>query len=104
VKRLAFIGIGNMGWPMAANLVSKGFDVTVCDTDAARVARFVAEIGGHAAAGAAEAVAGAEAVITILPTSKQVAQVAALVVTPDQHSGGAYEGLPAAALGIGVRT
>ena len=64
---------------MAANLVSKGFDVTVCDTDAARVARFVAEIGGHAAAGAAEAVAGAEAVITILPTSKQVAQVAALV-------------------------
>jgi len=79
VKRLAFIGIGNMGWPMAANLVSKGFDVTVCDRDAARVARFATEIGGSAAAGAAEAAAGAEAVITILPTSKQVAEVAALV-------------------------
>ncbi len=79
MKRLAFIGIGNMGWPMAANLVSKGFDVTVCDRDAARVARFATEIGGSAAAGAAEAAAGAEAVITILPTSKQVAEVAALV-------------------------
>ena len=89
MKRLAFIGIGNMGWPMAANLVSKGFDVTVCDTDAARVARFVAEIGGHAAAGAAEAVAGAEAVITILPTSKQVAQVAALV-KPAMAKGGLF--------------
>ena len=49
MKRLAFIGIGNMGWPMAANLVSKGFEVTVCDRDTARVARFVTEIGGAAA-------------------------------------------------------
>jgi 3-hydroxyisobutyrate dehydrogenase len=77
VKRIGFIGIGNMGWPMAANLVARGFDVVVADTDAARVARFAAEVGGHAAADAAEAARGADAVVTILPTSKQVAAVAA---------------------------
>lgn len=68
-----------MGWPMAANLVAKGFDVAVADTDTVRVSRFVAEVGGRAAVDAADAARGAEAVIAILPTSKQVAQVAALV-------------------------
>ncbi len=79
MKKLGFIGIGNMGWPMAANLVARGFDVAVCDTDAARVARFVAEVGGRGAADAADAARGAEGVIAILPTSKQVATVAALL-------------------------
>jgi len=77
VKRIAFIGIGNMGWPMAANLVAKGFDLAVADTDAARVARFAGETGARAAADAADAARGADAVVTILPTSKQVAVVAA---------------------------
>lgn len=112
MKRLAFIGIGNMGWPMAANLVSKGFEVTVCDRDTARVARFVTEIGGAAAAGAAEAAAGAEAVIAILPTSRQVAEVAALVKPAmargslfiDMTSGqpGATRGIAAELAGVGV--
>ncbi len=79
MKTLGFIGIGNMGWPMAANLVARGFDVAVADTDAARVARFVAEVGGRAASDAADAARGAEAVIAILPTSRQVAMVAAAV-------------------------
>lgn len=97
---------------MAANLVSKGFDVTVCDMDAARVARFVAEIGGSAAGSAAEAAAGAEAVITILPTSKQVAEVAALVKPAmtagslfiDMTSGqpGATRAIAAELAGVGV--
>ncbi len=78
MKRVGFIGIGNMGWPMAANLVARGFEVAVADTDAARVARFAAEAGGHAAADAAEAARGADAVVTILPTSRQVAAVAAI--------------------------
>lgn len=74
LRRIAFIGIGNMGWPMAARLVGAGFDVVVCDVAAERSARFAAEVGGTAAADAATAARGADAVITILPTSKHVGQ------------------------------
>lgn len=74
-QRIAFIGIGNMGWPMAARLVAAGFSVTVCDAVAGRAAAFAKDVGGKAAANAAEAVADAEIVITILPTSKYVRDV-----------------------------
>ncbi len=74
LRRIAFIGIGNMGWPMAARLVGAGFDVVVCDVAAERSARFATEVGGEAAADAAAAARGADAVITILPTSKHVGQ------------------------------
>lgn len=74
IKRVAFAGIGNMGWPMAANLVKAGFDVTVCDVVPGRADSFAAETGAKAAASPAEAAAGAECVITIVPTSKQVAE------------------------------
>jgi 3-hydroxyisobutyrate dehydrogenase len=74
IKRVGFIGIGNMGWPMAAKLVQAGFEVRVADAVPERAARFQREVGG-AAAEARSAVAGAEAVVTILPTSKQVAEV-----------------------------
>jgi len=80
MKRVAFAGIGNMGWPMAANLVKAGYDVTVSDISIERVARFVSEVGGHAAASAAEAAKGAEAFLCILPTSKEVALVADAVL------------------------
>ena len=76
MQRVAFAGIGNMGWPMAANLVKAGLDVVVSDLSAERVARFVSEVGGHAAASAAESAKGAECFICILPTSKEVAIVA----------------------------
>ncbi|MBR0642421.1 NAD(P)-dependent oxidoreductase [Plastoroseomonas hellenica] len=79
VSKIGFIGIGNMGWPMAANLVKAGFAVTVSDAVPGRADKFVAEAGGTAAAGPAEAVRGAEVIITILPTSKQVAEVAAQI-------------------------
>lgn len=78
-ERIAFIGIGNMGWPMAANLLRAGYDVTVADRDAGRVAAFVAEHGGAGEADAAAAAAGRDVLITILPTSRQVAEVAAAV-------------------------
>jgi len=76
---IAFIGIGNMGWPMAANLIKAGHQVTVCDAVPGRADKFAAEHGGVAADGPAEAVRDAEFIITILPTSKQVAEVAALI-------------------------
>jgi 3-hydroxyisobutyrate dehydrogenase len=74
LRRIAFIGIGNMGWPMAARLVGAGFEVVVCDAMPDRAARFVTELGGEAASDAAAAARGADAVITILPTSKHVGQ------------------------------
>ncbi|MBR0654827.1 NAD(P)-dependent oxidoreductase [Plastoroseomonas arctica] len=76
---IAFIGIGNMGWPMAANLIKAGHEVTVCDAVPGRADKFAAEVGGIAADGPDEAARGAEFIITILPTSKQVAEVAALI-------------------------
>ena len=74
LKRIAFAGIGNMGWPMAANLVKAGFDVTVCDVLTGRAASFASETGAKAAATPAEAAAGADCVVMIVPTSKQVAE------------------------------
>ena len=74
LKRIAFAGIGNMGWPMAANLVKAGFDVTVCDVVPGRAASFATETGAKAAATPAEAAAGADCVVMIVPTSKQVGE------------------------------
>lgn len=74
--RLGFAGIGNMGWPMAANLAKAGHEVVVTDLSAERAARFAGEAGGHAAASPAEAAAGVDAFLCILPTSKEVAEVA----------------------------
>jgi 3-hydroxyisobutyrate dehydrogenase len=77
IKRVGFVGIGNMGWPMAAKLLEAGFDVAVTDVAPDRADRFAREIGGRAACDPNEAASGAEAVITMLPTSKQVAEVVA---------------------------
>ena len=77
LRRVAFIGIGNMGWPMAARLVGAGFEVVACDAAPGRAARFAADVGGVAADDAAAAARGADAVITILPTSKQVGEAIA---------------------------
>jgi 3-hydroxyisobutyrate dehydrogenase len=72
---VGFVGIGNMGWPMAANLVRAGFDVVVCDTATGRATSFAREVGGRAAATAADAAAGAGVLVTMLPTSAHVVPV-----------------------------
>lgn len=74
IRKVAFVGIGNMGWPMAANLVKAGFDVIVCDVVPGRADAFAAETGGKAAASPAAAASGADAIVIIVPTSKQVAE------------------------------
>ena len=74
LKRIAFAGIGNMGWPMAANVVKAGFEVTVCDVVPGRAASFATETGAKAAATPAEAASGADCVVMIVPTSKQVGE------------------------------
>jgi 3-hydroxyisobutyrate dehydrogenase len=74
IRQVGFVGIGNMGWPMAARLVRAGFDVVAADAAPGRAAAFAAQAGGRAADSAAGA-AGSDALVTMLPTSAQVTQV-----------------------------
>jgi 3-hydroxyisobutyrate dehydrogenase len=74
MARVAFIGLGNMGGGMAANLAKAGHDVVAFDLSEDALLR--AEARGAARAGSAqEAVKDAEAVITMLPAGKHVREV-----------------------------
>lgn len=75
ISTIGFIGVGNMGNPMAANLLKGGFDVTVFDARAETAAAFVAQHGGRAAASLAELAAGRDAIVTMLPDDKVVRRV-----------------------------
>jgi len=75
IKKIGFIGVGNMGNPMAANLLKGGFDVTVFDARPETAAAFVAQHGGRAAASLVDVARGADAVITMLPDDKIVRKV-----------------------------
>ena len=75
IKKIGFIGVGNMGNPMAANLLKGGFDVTVFDARAETAAAFVAQHGGRAAATLADVALGADAIITMLPNDRIVRAV-----------------------------
>jgi 2-hydroxy-3-oxopropionate reductase len=72
---VGFIGLGIMGAPMAANLVKAGYTVTGYNRHPEPVQRLVAA-GGRAAADVADAVVGADVVITMLPDSPDVEGVA----------------------------
>lgn len=74
MARIGFIGLGNMGGGMAANLAKAGHDVRAFDLSAEALerARAAGCLPVESAAAAAE---GAEAVITMLPAGKHVAQV-----------------------------
>ncbi|MFJ4674718.1 MULTISPECIES: 2-hydroxy-3-oxopropionate reductase [Kitasatospora] len=73
-RKIAFIGLGIMGKPMAVNLVGAGHHVTGYNLTREPVDALVAA-GGHGAASIAEAVADAEVVITMVPADPQVEQV-----------------------------
>ena len=73
--RIAFIGLGIMGGPMAANLVAAGHEVAGYNRSAGKRER-LAERGGTAVGSVAEAVRGADLVITMLPDSPDVEAVA----------------------------
>jgi 3-hydroxyisobutyrate dehydrogenase len=74
--RVGFIGIGNMGDPMAGHLVKAGWKVTVYDTDPEKVRSFTAGGGGSAAASLVELAKDANVVITMLPDGHVVRRVA----------------------------
>src|SRR5208282_1804500 len=71
---IGFIGLGNMGAPMAANLVKAGHGVTGYDINPAAL-QALASAGGKAAGSAAEAAKGADVVITMLPAGEHVREV-----------------------------
>ena len=75
MKRIGFIGLGIMGGPMALNLVEAGFEVYGYNRSRPALDRLVRG-GGKAAGSIAEATNGADAVITMLPDSPDVEQVA----------------------------
>lgn len=75
IKKIGFIGVGNMGNPMAANLLKGGFEVTVFDARPATAAAFVAQHGGKAAASLAVLARDADAIVTMLPNDKIVRKV-----------------------------
>ncbi|MDP1028028.1 3-hydroxyisobutyrate dehydrogenase [Sphingomonas sp. KR1UV-12] len=93
MTRIAFIGLGNMGGGMAANLAKAGHDVRAFDLSAEALAR--AEAAGCLVADSAAAAAdGAEAVVTMLPAGRHVAEVYETI----------FAGLPAGALLIDCST
>ena len=95
-QRIAFIGLGNMGGPMALNLLKGGFAVTVFDLSASAVARLT-EAGATAADSASAAAQQAEVVITMLPAGKHVEAVYL-------NEGGVLDNAPAGALLIDCST
>jgi 3-hydroxyisobutyrate dehydrogenase len=79
LSRVAFIGIGNMGWPMAARLVRAGIHVAASDATPGRAEAFATEVGAEAAHDVPKAVAQADAIVTMLPTSQHVESVLATI-------------------------
>jgi len=71
MSQIAFIGLGNMGGPMAQNLLKAGHNVTVFDLSPAAI-KTLADAGASVAASAKDAVSNAEIVISMLPASRHV--------------------------------
>lgn len=74
MKKLGFIGLGNMGKPMASNLVKAGYPLTVHDLQPEPVKELVV-MGATAADSPREVAEKSEVVITIVTSSPQVEQV-----------------------------
>ncbi|MBI4194097.1 MAG: NAD(P)-dependent oxidoreductase [Betaproteobacteria bacterium] len=75
IKKIGFVGLGNMGNPMAGHLVKAGFDVTVYDIRPEAVKAFSLQHAVTAAASLVDVAQGADAVITMLPDDKVVRRV-----------------------------
>lgn len=93
MSRVAWIGVGTMGLPMARHLVAAGHDVVACDLDPARAAMLAARV----APTPAEAAAGADVAILSLPSPAAVEQAAL-------GPGGAAEGLSRGAVLVDMST
>ncbi len=94
--KIAFLGFGNMGVPMAQNLVSAGHEVTVWNRTLAK-AEALAATGAKAAPSPAEAAKDAEIALTMLADDDAVRSAVL-------HEGGLAEGLPKGALRVSMST
>ena len=90
MAKVAFLGLGVMGAPMAGHLVKAGHEVTVYNRTTAKAEAWVAEHGGAFAKTPAEAVAGADFVMTCVGNDDDLRQVC---TGPD----GAFSGMKAGA-------
>ena len=90
-RKLAFIGLGVMGYPMAGHLVRAGHDVTVYNRTQAKADAWVKEFGGSSAATPAAAAAGADIVFACVGNDDDLRSV----VLGD---GGAFTGMRAGAV------
>ena len=91
MAKLAFLGLGVMGFPMAGHLVAKGHQVTVWNRSPAKAEAWVARHGGNRALTAREAAAGADFVMTCVGNDDDLRQVC---LGPD----GAFAGMAAGAV------
>ncbi|CAO5182239.1 Uncharacterized oxidoreductase Sfri_1503 [Frankia sp. AiPs1] len=78
--RVAFLGLGTMGYPMAGHLARAGFEVTVFNRTAAKADQWVSEFTGRAEGTPAAAAAGAEAVCLCVGADDDVREV---LIGPD---------------------
>ena len=72
IKTVGFIGLGNMGVPMAANIRRGGFDVIGFDLDPARAKKFAENNNAGATDQLAELGKACDAIVTMLPTGREV--------------------------------
>jgi 3-hydroxyisobutyrate dehydrogenase len=75
MAKLAYLGLGVMGAPMARHLAAAGHDLTVYNRSPAKAEAWVKAHGGRAAPSAAEAAEGAEAVFSCVGTDDDLAEV-----------------------------
>ena len=90
-RKVAFLGLGVMGYPMAGHLARAGHQVTVYNRTAAKAQAWIAEFGGRAAATPSEAATGAEIVFACVGNDDDLRSV---VLGAD----GAYAGMKAGAI------
>ena len=76
MARIAFLGLGVMGYPMAGHIAGAGHEVTVYNRTAAKADAWVAQHGGAAAATPAAAAAGADIVLSCVGDDPDVLEVA----------------------------
>jgi len=75
IQRLAFIGLGVMGYPMAGHLARKGFEVVVFNRTASKSGQWVREFGGRAASTPRDAAMGADVVFACVGRDADVSEV-----------------------------
>ena len=90
-QKIAFLGLGTMGYPMAGHLARAGHDVTVYNRTAAKAAQWVREFGGRHRATPREAAVGARIVFACVGND---ADLRSIVLGPD----GAFAGMAGGAI------